>query len=39
MAECNVVDPMCVRLGLLAESGRRGLEVGGRLECVVQVKT
>jgi hypothetical protein len=39
MAKCDVVDPMCVRLDLLAESGRRRLEVGIRLECVVQVET
>jgi hypothetical protein len=39
MAERDVVDPMGVRLDLLAESGRRRLEVGGRLECAVQIKT
>ena len=39
MTERDVVDPMCVRLDLLAESGRRRLEVGGRLERAVQVET
>lgn len=39
MAERDVVDPMCVRLDLLAERGWGRLEVGRRLKSAVQIET
>lgn len=39
MTERDIVDPMRVRLDLLAEHGRRRLEVGGWFVGLVQIET
>jgi len=39
LTERDIVDPMCMRLDLLAEHGRRRLEVGSWFGSLVQIET